>query len=113
MKRVFMRTCKRCGAEVTGRSNKIYCSINCKSADAVTRWRRNLKLKAIEYKGGKCNVCGYKKCPAALEFHHPEDDKEFGLAQKGTCRAWEKVKKELDKCDLVCKNCHTEIHCGG
>lgn len=26
------------------------------------------------------------------------------------CRKWEIVKKELDKCDLLCANCHMETH---
>lgn len=56
--------------------------------------------------------CGYNKCLAALEFHHPNSDKDFGLSQKGITRSWEKVKLELDKCELVCCNCHKEIHWG-
>ena len=37
---------------------------------AVVRFRQQQKLKAIEYKGGKCKICGYDKCPRALDFHH-------------------------------------------
>ena len=102
--------CKRCGKEFEGRSNQKYCDKRCKVAEAVTRWRRNLKLKAIAYLGGKCYRCGYHKCSAALEFHHPHDDKEFALSNNGNCRSWDKVKAELDKCQLVCKNCHAELH---
>jgi predicted HNH restriction endonuclease len=77
----------------------------------VQRKRIELKLKAIEYKGGKCSICGYSKCKDALDFHHiDEKDKEFGIGEKGYTRSWEKVKIELDKCILVCANCHREIH---
>ena len=42
---------------------------------------------------------------------HP-NKKDFGIGQKGFTRSWEKVKEELDKCILVCANCHREIHAG-
>ena len=90
-------------------SNKYSC-IKCRSA-AVQRKRYNLKHELILYKGGKCEICGYNKCDAALEFHHKNpDEKEFGIAYKGYTRSLEECKKEVDKCILVCANCHREIH---
>ena len=77
----------------------------------VSNKRRRLKLQAIEYLGSKCSVCGYDKCVGALEFHHTDPtQKEFAISRKGYTRAWSKVKEELDKCVLVCANCHREIH---
>lgn len=79
--------------------------------EAGNRRRRKIKEKAIEYKGGSCVKCGYNKCNSALEFHHSEpNEKDFSIGKKGYCTSWEKVKKELDKCILVCSNCHREIH---
>lgn len=81
------------------------------AVDAVVKRRKKLKEKAVEYKGGRCEKCGYDRCVRALEFHHLESaEKDFGIAQKGYTRSWEMVKKELDKCILVCSNCHAEIH---
>lgn len=58
-------------------------------------------------------LCGYNKCPTALEFHHKTGEKkDFGLSSKGLTRSWAKIQKELDKCILVCSNCHKEIHSG-
>jgi 5-methylcytosine-specific restriction endonuclease McrA len=80
---------------------------------AVKKRRKNLRLKAIEYKGSKCIFCGYKKCIEALDFHHiDEKTKKFGLSEKGMTRSWEKTKEELDKCILICANCHRELHSG-
>lgn len=72
--------------------------------------RIKLKEKLVEYKGGKCEICGYDKCITALEFHHlnPEE-KEFGIGNNDIL-SFEKNKKEVDKCILVCSNCHREIH---
>lgn len=68
------------------------------------------KLKAIEYLGGKCIVCGYNKSKRALTFHHRDrKSKEGTLAIMFQNCSWEKIKKELDKCDLVCFNHHMEI----
>ena len=67
----------------------------------------------IEYKGGKCMLCGYDKYEGALDLHHIDDSKkEFGLSTRGLTRSWEKTKQEADKCLLVCANCHRELHGG-
>ena len=66
---------------------------------------------AIEYKGGVCERCGYNRCIEALEFHHTDSKgKDFSISEKGYTRSWTMVKKELDKCILLCANCHREIH---
>lgn len=76
---------------------------------AVSETRRKLKLRAIEYKGGGCEVCGYNKCPAALQFHHRDPaEKDFRVG--GQVRAWSKIQAELDKTTMLCSNCHSEIH---
>ena len=68
---------------------------------------------AIEYKGGECVICGYNKCSRALCFHHVNpEDKSFGISANGFTRSWEKTKNELDKCVLLCSNCHMEFHEG-
>lgn len=72
-----------------------------------------MREMAIEYGGGSCQICGYNKCRRALSFHHKDPSKkDFGLSAKGLTRSWEKTKIELDKCVLVCANCHMEIHEG-
>jgi 5-methylcytosine-specific restriction endonuclease McrA len=80
---------------------------------AVDKRRKALRTKALEYKGSQCALCGYSKCSDALEFHHLEPNKkDFGISNKGYTRSWTKVKEELDKCILVCSNCHREVHAG-
>ena len=81
----------------------------CRS-EGVSRRRKKIKRMAVEYKGGKCEICGYNKCIDALDFHHTDSKKEFGVGEKGHTRSWNKVKEEIDKCILVCANCHREIH---
>lgn len=80
---------------------------------AVAKRRKKLKTLAIEYKGGKCQICGYDKYAGALELHHVDrSQKSFGIGDKGYTRSWEKVKAEIDKCLLLCANCHREIEAG-
>lgn len=80
---------------------------------AVAKRRRKVKTMAIEYKGGKCLLCGYNNFQGALELHHIEPEKKgFGIGHKGYTRSWEKVKAELDKCVLLCANCHREVGAG-
>ena len=75
-------------------------------------FRKKNKERAIEYKGGKCVVCAYNRSVTAMEFHHLDPtQKDFGISSNSN-RAWEKIRIELDKCVLVCSNCHREIHEG-
>lgn len=75
-----------------------------------TLLRRSMKIQAVKLLGGKCSVCGYNKCIDALEFHHKDPkQKEFRLGS-GNTMSWKEYKKELEKCILVCSNCHKEIH---
>lgn len=80
---------------------------------AVTARRRKLKAMAVEYKGGKCILCGYDRSVWALDLHHVDDSKkEFSMSVRGLTRSWDRIKREADKCVLLCANCHREIHAG-
>ncbi len=82
-----------------------------KVVKAVSKKRRELKKDAVEYLGGKCKICGYNNYIGALEFHHIDpSQKDFSISTSGNTRAWVKIKKELDKCILLCANCHREVH---
>lgn len=79
-------------------------------ADSVTFKRRAIKEMLIKRAGGKCVRCGYSKCMRALEFHHKDPNKkDFGISDCLT-KDMTSLKKEVDKCVLVCSNCHAEIH---
>ena len=69
-----------------------------------------MKARLVAYFGGKCILCGYCKCPDALEFHHRDTTKkEFGVSAKGINYAFNRVLEEAKKCDLLCANCHREV----
>lgn len=81
--------------------------------DAVVRRRRKVKRILVEEAGGKCRLCGYDRCLAALEFHHlAPEDKRFGLSHRGIARSLEAVRAEARKCVLLCANCHAEVEAG-
>ena len=109
------RECKKHGIfdhyiQKNGYPRCVQCNV-----DAVQLRRDNLKIMAVDYLGGKCigDGCGYKKYVGALEFHHKDPSgKDFGISAKGYTRSWEKVKKELEKCVLLCAICHREVHAG-
>lgn len=63
-------------------------------------------------KGGKCEICGYNKNISALEFHHINpDEKELALdARSFSNNKYELLNKEVEKCMLLCSNCHREMH---
>lgn len=68
-----------------------------------------LKVKAVDYKGGKCISCGYN-CVAAMTFHHRDPKtKDFDWSHLRK-QSWERITEEPDKCDLLCCRCHSETH---
>lgn len=83
-------------------------------ASQITLIRRSVKHQLVLYKGGKCEICGYDKCERALEFHHLDPtQKEFTISGSLNHLSdfnMEKYYSEVDKCILVCSNCHAEIH---
>jgi hypothetical protein len=97
---------------------KLYCSPICKSAafGHSYGWQqaRGLKRKRalIESKGGQCIHCGYAKNLAGLVFHHrDETTKEFSLDVRTlSVRSILSIELEVEKCDLLCANCHAEHH---
>ena len=82
---------------------------NLSHAEAITIKRKAMKKALVELKGGKCSICGYDKCLRALEFHHLDPtQKEFAITKN--VKDFDELKKEVEKCILVCSNCHAEIH---
>ena len=72
---------------------------------------KNRKKKVIELMGGKCVRCGYCRNYAALEFHHLDPSKkEINIAGNGIKGSWKRLVAELEKCILICSNCHREEH---
>ena len=60
-----------------------------------------------------CDRCGYNRCAQALEWHHPNDDKAYepsNLLRDGTDASYKKYLEEARKCELLCANCHREVH---
>jgi len=112
-----LRRCPRCEKMLelkhfylrrNGISSSFYCK-DCTNQLVVDRQQR-LKRMAVEYKGGRCAHCGYDRYIGSLEFHHIDPEiKEFNLAHFRST-SFEKVKDELDKCLLLCSNCHREEH---
>lgn len=64
--------------------------------------------------GGCCQICGYKKCINALEFHHLDpSEKEFNISKySGNNEITYEMARELTKVVLLCSNCHRELHAG-
>lgn len=105
------KICKKHG--LTSHSPREGGSFRCKKCqvEATDKRRKKLKLMSVAYKGGKCSKCGYNACVSALDFHHLDpSEKDFGLSGKRQTASWAKVKLELDKCIILCANCHREEH---
>jgi hypothetical protein len=83
-----------------------------KASEGVKNWRKKAKEIILVCMGEKCQVCGYNKCNAALELHHLDPtEKEISLSVIMTsCKSWDFIYSEIEKCILLCSNCHREVH---
>lgn len=82
---------------------------NAKNYRYQKKQRKVLNAELIRLRGGCCEVCGYARILAALEFHHRDaSSKEFGIGAASVSR--ERLLAEAAKCDLVCANCHRARH---
>lgn len=114
------RYCPRCETEKlktefynrrNGKGNSVYCK-PCTHTQTLER-QRDFKQKCVDYKGGQCVCCGYKKTNNALEFHHLNpQEKDFSISSAKFTKFDNRIIEELNKCALVCRNCHAEIHAG-
>jgi len=67
------------------------------------------RMKNLKING--CAICGYNECNAALDFHHVNPkNKTFQMSLTNMSRNAEKVAVELNKCILLCANCHRKVH---
>jgi hypothetical protein len=115
------KSCQVCGGELKGRQT-LYCSKKCKvkellkydktAADKMREKGLKRKIHFVNQLGGKCQCCGYDKNLAALTFHHIDpENKSFNLdIRKMTNTRMSSLEDEAKKCQLLCQNCHTELH---
>lgn len=105
--------CKKCKQEkLKNGKRKGYTCHSCwlrEEANKKLIQSRNYKNKLVEMKGGECKMCGYCKNISALEFHHL-DDKNFIVSSGSRNKINEKIINEINKCDLLCCNCHKKVH---
>jgi transposase len=89
-----------------------YRCTRCRS-EGVSKRRRRVKTILVKEAGGCCALCGYGRCQEALHFHHLDPSlKEFHLGQKGHSRSLTRSRAEVQKCILLCGNCHVEVETG-
>jgi hypothetical protein len=74
--------------------------------------RRALKAALVSDSGGRCALCGYDRCLAALHFHHMDPVTKRMEISRATSLSLERIHEEVQKCVLLCSNCHAEVEEG-
>ena len=109
------KTCSKCKTtksldefykKLYGRQN--WCK-TCTLTRQKMRWR-DRKKRAVELLGGKCQICGYDKNLACMDFHHKDPSQKNHEWRSMRLYGWKRIVEELKKCMLLCRNCHGEIH---
>jgi 5-methylcytosine-specific restriction endonuclease McrA len=114
LKRIPDRFCSKCKINKIKHNNKSGICKKCRPpaktrSEIITRHRQKRKEFLVEYKGGKCEKCGETR-PWILVFHHINPkEKVFGLATRGTTKSIERDIQEVNKCILLCSNCHGDF----
>jgi hypothetical protein len=106
-------TCQFCGRHYLYDRRRGHTRKTCNSCRTNSRKsRRDLKIALTAIAGSSCEICGYSRCLRALGFHHLDPaTKRFHIAGSHT-RSWQSILDELQKCVLLCANCHIEVESG-
>ena len=106
------RKCALCGKEyLYDRKINNNRKKRCHSCCTTTRLKSRQEW-CMNQKGGKCAICSYSRCKRSMDFHHLDPYKKgFNIGQNWS-KSLDVLKAELEKCILVCSNCHGEIHEG-
>ena len=77
-----------------------------------TKQGQDKRLRAIMELGGKCQACGFDRYPCSLDLHHRDSRTKAPNFRSIRGWSWERILAELQKCVLLCKNCHAALHAG-
>jgi len=84
-----------------------------KNTTRYSQWKKDIRNHRRSYLislfDNKCCLCGYSKCQSALEFHHIKD-KKFNISSNNLLKKLDTIIEEIQKCVLLCANCHREAH---
>jgi|SRR3989339_2055676 len=102
-----MRICKLCNKKFKDYQDR--CIARCGSCNTKIR-RFRAKAAAIKYLGGKCQKCTWRGNQAAMQFHHKDQNEKDFIIGNVANKSWDSIKKEMQKCILLCANCHMVEH---
>lgn len=109
-----IRCCTKCNEwrdpDCYHHTTGLICKKCYKASYTFSQKRVDLKLRAVRYKGSKCQRCNKTFPICAYSFHHRDPTaKDFAINKAGYL--WNQmIQTELDKCDLLCHNCHSIKH---
>ncbi len=77
--------------------------------DQAKQWKLNEKIKFYNWLSLKsCEKCNEENI-VLLEFHHPDDNKEFNISSKIGIMSFESLQDEINKCEIICVSCHRKV----
>ena len=86
---------------------------NQKQKDRVRAYKKDLRVRYQAWKSTQqCSVCG-ENAVECLDLHHIDPStKEGELSSLTVFGSWDKILKEINKCTVLCANCHRKVHSG-
>lgn len=109
---ISMKNCSKCNSTgpfyKKGNRKSSYCTV-CFNKYCMERWK-DKKQKSILYKGNCCLDCKQQFHYSVYEFHHLDPNSKDYNWSKLRMKSWSNICKELDKCVLLCANCHRSRH---
>ena len=103
--------CNCCNKDFRYRRGQVQLCQNCRRKSKRLAYR----ISAANYKHNKCEICGLERKSIddleIFDFHHIDrSNKSFELGDRIESRNWDIIKNELDKCMMLCANCHRKQH---
>lgn len=120
LKEQGLKRCKTCN-EIKSLDEEFHSSgitrkPDCKKChNLIWRERKLQRIRKVVEECGKefkCEHCGWNNHPIGLDFHHTDPTKkDFTIASRWTISE-ENLKKEVEKCIILCCLCHRLYHAG-
>lgn len=80
-----------------------------RAAEHTSKLREDIKLYIQDLKNKTpCLDCDRQYPFYVMQFDHIKGEKLFNLAMMNQRWSWKRVLAEIEKCEIVCANCHAE-----
>lgn len=110
-KQKSVKYCKECFKQYMREKHKNGYNVKTNERTRNRRLKHITAVTKIKKQIGKCACCPETEVACFVLHHLDPTQKDFGIGEN-IVRSWKLIINEIEKCVVVCCNCHAKIHAG-